>query len=78
MPEDRDPARKYWIITQVCLGLIFGLAGLQVWDWLYVEPREEFLMDVLTCTGADSSEAAWKRCVEEVRAEKAAEVSEAL
>ena len=45
------------------------LVALLAWNQVYVQPRQDFLLAVAECTGEDTSDAAWKRCSEEIRAE---------
>lgn len=49
------------------LATILAVAGLALaWFFLYVQPREEFLGQVMDCMGGDASEASYQRCVEEI------------
>jgi len=41
-----------------------------LWTKFYVQPRQDFLMEVSECTGADASQDAWTRCVRIVRERK--------
>jgi hypothetical protein len=67
-PDQPDPVlglEPRHALSTLAAIVIFVAVGL-AWFFLYVQPREEFLLSVAECTGADSSEAAWQRCVEEI------------
>lgn len=56
-------------ILQGSTALAAALVAALAWNHWYVQPREQYLLAVAECTGADASRAAWDRCAEEVRAE---------
>ncbi len=55
------------------LAIVFAavVVLLSATGWLifYVQPRQAFLNEVTECVGPDASEAAWKRCADQVRSE---------
>lgn len=49
---------------------VFAFAGVAavLWFVFYVQPRDQFLHDVMDCMGDDVSEPAYQRCAEEIHA----------
>lgn len=49
-----------YLFAIIILALGFG------WYKLWVEPRTDFLLEVMDCMGPDSSEEAYKECVKKI------------
>ena len=48
------------------LPIAMALTVAALWYCLWVQPRTEFLFEVMDCMGADPSEQAYSECVNEV------------
>jgi len=58
-----DPSETLYAGITVAIVAVATLG----WFFMYVQPREEFLGQVMECMGNDNSEAAYDRCAEEIR-----------
>jgi len=53
-------------MRELIMPLVMVSAIAALWYMLWVQPRTEFLMEVMDCMGEDPSERAYSECVKEV------------